>query len=332
MNGMLRNIAPPRLKKGSHLRVIAPSHSLSIISNETRKIADKRLSSLGFTLSYSVNSEDKDEFLSSSIESRIKDLHDAFQDKYVDGIITAIGGHNSVQLLKYIDFELIKNNPKLLMGFSDITTLLNAIYKKTGLISYLGPHYSSWGMLKGFDYTEESFLQSVTEYKPYRLEFSKFWSDDPWYLDQSDREFIKNDNPHVLFTGTTEGRVIGGNLSSFSLLNGTQYQPSLKDSILFIEDDSEISIGEFDRMLQATLLQKDSNKIRAILIGRFQKSVNMTNKLLEKIIMSKMGGRKIPIAYNLNFGHTTPIGTIPIGGFCKIDISNKDVKIDFIEH
>lgn len=332
MNVMAGNITSEKLKKGSHLRVIAPSHSLGIISDETRKIADRRLNSLGFAISYSTNCEVSDEFLSSSVESRVKDLHNAFQDKNVDGILTAIGGHNSVQLLESIDFELIKNNPKIFMGFSDITTLLNAIYAKTGLITYLGPHYSSWGMVKGFDYTEKSFLQAVTSDKQYSLEINETWSDDPWYLNQNDREFIADKNKHVLSTGGAEGRVIGGNLSSFSLLNGTKFQPSLKDAILFIEDDSEISIGEFDRMLQAVLLQKDADQIKGILIGRFQKSVNMTDDLLMKIVSLKLSDKNIPIAYNLNFGHTTPIGVIPIGGVCKIDISNNDVKIDFKEH
>lgn len=88
---------------------------------------------------------------------RIKDLHEAFLDNNVKMILTAIGGYNSNQLLRYIDYDIIKNNPQIICGFSDITALLNAIYTKSGLVTYSGPHFSNFGMNKGLEYTIRYF-------------------------------------------------------------------------------------------------------------------------------------------------------------------------------
>jgi len=327
-----QSITPKKLKRGDHLRVVAPSRSLSIISEEVRRVATDRLMSRGYRVSFGKNVEETDDFLSSSVDSRVSDLHDAFSNKDVDGIITAIGGYNSIQLLQKLDFNLIKENPKILMGFSDITTLSNAILSRTGLITYSGPHYSSWGMKEGFEYTENAFEKAVENTDPYTLALSESWSDDLWFLNQKDRKHIKNDSDHIISRGQATGRVIGGNLSSLVILNGTSYMPDIEDSILFIEDDEEASVEQFDRMFQSLMLQSNARSIRGIMVGRFQKNTKMNKQLLEKIILPKLFDRNIPVAYNLNFGHTIPIGVIPIGGVCGIDISAKGVNIVFERH
>ena len=112
---------------------------------------------MGLKLNFGKHLEEKDEFVSSSVKSRIEDLHDAFRDQNVKAIITVIGGFNSNQLLKYLDWNLIKNNPKIFCGYSDITALNNAIFANTGLISYSGPHYSTFGQELYFEYTLEYF-------------------------------------------------------------------------------------------------------------------------------------------------------------------------------
>lgn len=154
-------VIPEKLKIGDEIRVIAPSRSLHMIDKATRVIADKCLREMGLKVTFSRNCEITDEFASSSIEERISDLKDAFIDKNVKGILTVIGGNNSNQLLKYIDYNLIKNNPKILCGYSDITALSNAIYAKTGLVTYSGPHYSSFGMEKGIDYIIDYFKKCL---------------------------------------------------------------------------------------------------------------------------------------------------------------------------
>lgn len=316
-----------RLKPGDEIRVIAPSRSMAIIKGEQLRIAQERLNQLGFTITYGKNAELHDEFFSTSIEERIEDLHDAFTDPNVKGILTVIGGYNANQLLNYIDFEIIKNNPKILCGFSDITALHGAIYKKTGLITYSGPHFSSFGVKHGFEYTLDSFINAVTNDAPYEILASSDWSDDPWYLDQEDRHFIKNNGYTVIQEGDAEGRLIGGNLCTLNLLQGTEFMPSLKDSILFIEDDEESHALTFDRDLQSLLHLPDAQGIKGILIGRFQKNSQVTEEALRKIIESKKELHGIPVIADVNFGHVQPYATIPIGGKAAIKAKGFESEI-----
>jgi muramoyltetrapeptide carboxypeptidase LdcA involved in peptidoglycan recycling len=154
-------VIPPKLRPGSSVRVIAPSRSLAIISAETRDEADGKLTALGLRVSFGEHVSECDDFASSSVASRLADLHAAFADPEVDAILTVIGGFNSNQLLAGIDYELIAAHPKVLCGFSDITALSNAIYARTGLVGYSGPHYSSFGMKHHFDCSLGGFLSCV---------------------------------------------------------------------------------------------------------------------------------------------------------------------------
>lgn len=323
---------PQKLKPGDEIRVISPSQSLGLISEQSRDTAIERLEGMGLKVSYSKNSEEKDEFASSSIKSRVEDLHEAFSDKNVKGILTSIGGFNVNQILKYLDYDLIKNNPKILCGYSDITALGNAIYKKTGLVNYSGPHFSTFGMIKGIDYTVEYFKKCLMEENPFEIIPSKEWSDDRWYLDQEKREFIKNEGYLLINKGEAEGKIIGGNVCTLNLLLGTEFMPSLKDSILFLEDDEESRAHHFDRNLQALLHQPEFSEVKGIVLGRFQKVSEMTNGKIIKMIETKKELKNIPVVANLDFGHTSPYITFPIGGSAKLSAKKEGIKLEIIEH
>ncbi|WP_405176758.1 S66 peptidase family protein [Paenibacillus sp. FSL H8-0261] len=305
---------PNKLKPGDELRIISPARSLSLIAAEQRKIAKEQLQKLGFRISFSVNSFEKDDFVSSSIDSRIEDLHEAFLDPNVKGILTTIGGFNSNQLLRYIDYSIIAEHPKRLCGYSDITTLSNAIYAKTGLVTYSGPHFSSFAMLHDNEYTTEYFRKLMMDNKEIVVRPSKHWSDDEWYLDQENRVFIRNEGPFIINDGEAKGTIIGGNLCTLNLLQGTEYMPSLKNSILFLEDDYESSPATFDRDLQSLIHQPDFQHVKGLVIGRFQQGSRMTKELLIKIITSKEELSDIPVIADVDFGHTSPMITFPVGG------------------
>ncbi|MDH6371681.1 muramoyltetrapeptide carboxypeptidase [Paenibacillus sp. PastF-3] len=305
---------PNKLKPGDELRIISPARSLSLIAAEQRKIAKEQLQKLGFRISFSVNSFEKDDFVSSSIDSRIEDLHEAFLDPNVKGILTTIGGFNSNQLLRYIDYSLIAEHPKRLCGYSDITALSNAIYAKTGLVTYSGPHFSSFAMLHDNEYTTEYFRKLMMDNKEIVVRPSKHWSDDEWYLDQENRVFIRNEGPFIINDGEAKGTIIGGNLCTLNLLQGTEYMPSLKNSILFVEDDYESSPATFDRDLQSLIHQPDFQHVKGLVIGRFQQGSRMTKELLIKIITSKEELSDIPVIADVDFGHTSPMITFPVGG------------------
>src|SRR3989344_7701304 len=280
-------IIPDKLRKGDKVCVISPSRSLSIISKENTKLAMDRLNQFGLDVIFSENSREKDEFDSSSIESRVNDIHNAFIDKEVKAVLTSIGGFNSNQILKYLDYKLIKSNPKILCGYSDITALQNAIYTKIGLVTYSGPHFSTFGMLKGLEYTMEYFKKCLMEKSAFKINSSQKWSDDPWYKDQNDRKFISNKGFNVINEGEAQGTIIGGNLCTLNLLQGTEFMPSLKNSILFVEDDEESKPQHFDRDLQSVIHLPDFKYVQALVIGRFQKSSEITGGLLTRIIKTK---------------------------------------------
>ncbi|MFE4351437.1 S66 family peptidase [Peribacillus butanolivorans] len=321
---------PSRLKAGDEIRVIAPSRSLAIVKGEQRRLAEERLMELGFKVTYGNTALVHDDFFSNSIEDRIEDLHDAFRDPNVKGIFTAIGGYNANQLLRYIDYDLIKENPKVLMGYSDITAILLAIYKKTGLTTYPGPHFSTFGMKAGLEYTMEYFKKAVLQVEDFYLEPSETWSDDSWHLEQDDRTFHTNSGYMVIQEGEATGTIIGGNLCTINLLQGTEYMPSLKDSILFIEDDEESHPFSFDRDLQSLLQLPDASGIKGIVIGRFQKESGMTDYALQEIIATKKEINGIPVIANANFGHVHPFVTVPVGTKAVMNVKNGKVTVNVL--
>ncbi|EKE04823.1 MAG: hypothetical protein ACD_19C00432G0019 [uncultured bacterium] len=328
----MNKIYPDKLKTGDEVRVIAPAMSYSIFSEELKEIANKRFEELGLNLTFGKHIDEKNDFTSSLIESRIEDLHEAFSDKNVKAIFTAIGGANSNQLLNYIDWELIKNNPKIFCGFSDITALNNSIFAKTGLVTYSGPHYSTFGQKLHFDYTLDYLKKCLMNNDPIEIKPSESWSDDSWYKDQDDRKLIKNNCWLVINEGKAVGTILGGNLCTFNLLQGTEYMPDLDNSILFLEDDYLSNPETFDRDLQSLIHLPNFNKVKGIVIGRFQNKSNVTNELLTQIIKTKKELNNIPVVANVDFGHTDPKVTLPIGGTVAIDISSSNSKITILDH
>lgn len=315
-----------KLAPGDEIRVIAPSRSLSIVSQEGIEQAKNRLIDLGFRVTFGKNVAVCDLHQSSSIEQRVEDLHEAFADSHVKGILTAIGGFNSNELLPYVDYELIRNNPKILCGFSDITALAIAIYEKCGIITYSGPHFSSFAMEGLQEYQMKYFQKTLMDDTPYSLEPSIKWSDDAWYNNQEIRTY-ETGLWKVYSEGEAVGRLIGGNLCTFNLLQGTEYMPNLKDCILFIEDDELIDPQLFARDL-TSLLQVEKN-IKGLLIGRFQKVSKVTPEQLHFILNKHPLLNNIPVIYDVDFGHTQPIVTLPIGG--KVHIDTKTLQIKLVE-
>jgi len=328
----MERLVPKKLSKGDEVRVIAPARSLSLIKKDARKYARKNLSDLGLTLSFGKHVEETDDFSSSSIEARVDDIHNAFLDKNVKAILTVIGGFNSNQLLESIDWNLIRENPKILCGYSDITILNNSIFAKTGLVSYYGPHYSTFGQKLHLEYTIDYFKKCLVDNNSITIEPSESWTDDAWYIDQDNRKLINNAGYNTINSGTAEGTIIGGNLCTLNLLQGTEYMPSLIDALLFIEDDYESDASTFDRDLQSLIHQRDFEYVKGIVIGRFQKESEMTDDLLEKIVKTKKELVNIPIISNVDFGHTDPKITFPIGGFAKIRTDNGKAIIELVEH
>jgi muramoyltetrapeptide carboxypeptidase LdcA involved in peptidoglycan recycling len=323
---------PPKLAPGDTVRVVSPSLSLDIILPEQRRIAEQNLSRLGLQVTYSQHAGAHDRFDSSPVDLRLADLHAAFLDPGVKGILAAIGGFNCNQLLRRLDYDLIRRNPKVLCGYSDITALGAAIYAKTGLVTYSGPHFSSFGMRLGLEYTLEYFRQCLLQDAPFTVQPSPAWSDDRWYVDQEKRRFVSSPGYRVIHPGQAQGTLVGGNLCTLNLLQGTEYMPSLEGAILLLEDDYESKAGNFDRDLQSLLHLPGFDGVRGLLIGRFQNASQIDDQTLVEIIRSKPELAHLPVIANLNFGHCTPHFTFPVGGAGELLADGDQATFTIREH
>ena len=313
-----------KLKKGDHIRVISPSLSIQAIGGFNANVSAKeKLEELGFDVSFSSNYFEHDLFDSASIASRVEDLHEAFLDPSVDAILATIGGFNCNELLPYLDYDLIAQNPKIFCGYSDTTALLNAIYAKTGMQTYMGPSYSSFKMKEGQEYQSQSWLNAVTQ-DDYDLVPSKEWSSDPWYDPTKPRHFMPTEWK-VYNAGSASGTIIGGNLSTFALLRGTPYAPQAENYILFIEEAEGYPPEHFLREL-AALLQAYPNP-QAVIIGRFPKECEMTEEILLAILDKHPLLKTIPVLYDLDFAHTQPLFTITIGAQATLDTDEMVIHV-----
>src|SRR5919112_6635376 len=307
-----------RLQRGDEVRVVSPAVSLGFIPEDQKSMARERLEGLGLRLSFSTNAEVMDRFDSSPVEARVSDLHEAFADPGVKGIFTTLGGYNSNGLLGYLDYDLIRANSKIFCGFSDITALATAMHATTGLVTYSMPHFTTFGMKRGIDYTKEYFERCLMREEPFEVLPADHWSDDLWYQDQENRAFVPNPGYEVMYEGEAEGKLLGGNLGTLCLLFGTPYMPDLEGAILLLEDDEETDAVHFDRKLQALIHQPGFEGVRGIVFGKFQRVSNVDPDTLRVIIQSKRELDNIPVVASASFGHTTPQFTFPIGGYGRL--------------
>jgi muramoyltetrapeptide carboxypeptidase LdcA involved in peptidoglycan recycling len=297
------------------VRVIAPAGNRPSVSEFDHSVLiEARFAELGLRLSYGQHVDEQDDFGSSPVASRLADLHAAFADPDVAAVLSVIGGFNSNELLPYIDWDLIAANPKVFCGYSDITALQNAMLARTGLVTYSGPHWSSFGMRDHFEQTLRWFTDALFADEPIRLQPSPTWTDDLWFADQDDRHPQPDDGWWPLRAGTATGRIVGGNLCTLNLLQGTPYLPSLDGTVVLIEDDASSDPPTFARDLTSLLQIPDAAGIRGLVIGRFQQASGMSRHLLEQIVQRQDLRAGIPVLGNAELGHTNPMATIPIGG------------------
>lgn len=324
-------LIPPKLKPWSHIRVIAPSRSLSIVDEAVIDFAVERLASLWLTVSFGEHCKEINTMSTSSVDARLADLHDAFRDDGVDAIFTAIWWYTAHQLLDGIDFDLIKNNPKILCWFSDITTLSNAIFAKTRLVSYSWPHFSTRWMKHHFEYNLEYIKKCLFEDKVFTIEPSNDWSDDAWYIDQDDRTIIENSWLSSCYQWSATGTIIWWHFRCLQTLHWTEYCPTLENTILFIEEDGETNPWWFDRLLRSFVQKTQLAWVKGIVIGRFQKESNMTDEKMQSIITSHIPDT-IPVIYNANFGHTNPIFTFPIWWVATLQVDDNQATLEIVGH
>lgn len=302
-SSLQNSIKFPRLKKGDTLFITAPGGAIWNQSyiGKTKSV----LEGMGFKVEFGANCSGNYGQFSAKDEQRAEELMQAFNRNDIKGIICMRGGSGCARILDLLDFELIKANPKLLCGLSDITSLLNGIYCKTGLIGIHGPvGYITWN-----DFTIASF----------------------------EKVCIKAISPNYFNSKTkvwAEGKVVsaplfGGNLTVFSNLIGTPYMPDTSDGVLFFEEIAEEPYA-IDRMLTQLRQAGAFNTVKAILLGSFRKCVPEEPKkslTLEQTLKRNLLPLEIPIITDLEFGHILNKHSLPIGGKINIDTIQKEIKL-----
>jgi muramoyltetrapeptide carboxypeptidase len=323
----------PKLKPGDTVRVIAPSGSYltSWITDEAKLFAvDVMEKQLGLKVTYGKHLNEIDDFVSSPIEHRLEDLHDAFADPAVKLVICARGGFNSHQLFRRMDWELIGKNPKILCGFSDITALANAIYVKTGLVTYSGPNFFTLGHPEGSEYTVDAFKRCLFADQPFDITSSKRWFEH--IHDGGGKRAHENSGMFTVNPGSAEGTLQGANACTLNMLQGTEYFPDLADSVLCLEDDYEAQPHHFNSHLQSLILLPSFSGVKGLVIGRFEGKSGMTEDLIRKTVATYAELKNLPVIAGVDFGHTLPSVTLPIGGRVKLEATGTTVKLGITEH
>ena len=317
-------VFPARLRRGDTVRVIAPARSRAMVDEHDHSaLIESRFAELGLRLTYGEHIGVRDDFDSSPVADRLADLHAAFADPGVAAVLTVIGGFSSNELLPHLDWELIAANPKVFCGYSDITALQNAMSARTGLVTYSGPHWSTFGMRDHLEQTLSWFAEALFTDRPVELRPAPTWTDDAWFLDQDDRRVRPNDGWWPLRPGTARGRIVGGNLCTLNLLQGTGYLPSLEGAVLMVEDDAASDPVTFARDLTSLLQLPDATGVRGLVVGRFQERSGMTRDLLRQIVARQPRLDRVPVLANADFGHTSPLATLPIGGEVSVTVGER---------
>jgi muramoyltetrapeptide carboxypeptidase len=269
-------------------------------------------------------------FQSGSALERIEDLHGFLRDGTIDVIMSAIGGFGCLQLIDKIDYALIQQQWKPIVGYSDFTIVLNSIYKAAGRETYLGPSLlPQFGEPDGLDPFACGSVMKALSGQSYELEDADYYVDQltAWDIDDvAPREKKPNPGRRVLFSGSGEGTAIGGNLDSLCALIGTDYYPDVEKPVLFLEEFETVDPRMVERNLFKLRLSGKLDRTQALLFGRFASHVRFDQlDSLERIIDKVAGDLKIPVVIDLSFGHTDPICTIPIGRH----VSVRDGRIAF---
>lgn len=301
-----KTIKPKGLIKGDLIGITSPAGSIWNKAHISK--IQGILENLGFRTTVGKTCYEQDGFLAGSDQMRASELMEMFENKSIRGILTMRGGWGCARILDLLNYDIISKNPKVIMGFSDITSLINAIYSKTGLITYHGPcGYSSWG-----DFSTEEVMKTlaiglprIMKNPPDNVDDIKTWS-----------------------KGTAKGILVGGNLTVIASMIGTKYEPNWNNKILFLEEIKEEPY-RVDRMLWQMKQAKVFDKISGLVIGSFRKCEPEEPEKsfsLEEIFMQHFSTISIPVYQGASFGHIAPKFTLPIGLNVEMDADNYTIE------
>ncbi len=304
---LLDIIKPKRLKKGDTVGLIAPG---SILSEDELNESKKNLEDLGFKVVYTNNILARDGYLAGIDKQRADDIHEMFSRKDVNGIVAARGGYGCTRILPMLDYNLIKENPKILVGYSDVTALLFGIFKETGLICFHGPVGIST-----FNNFSVDYFTNVLIYPHDKLILYNA------HETTTDAAY----KPVTIRGGFAKGQLVGGNLSLVSSVIGTPYDIDTEGKIVFLEEVGEEPY-RIDRMITQMMESGKFNKAAGVALGVFtdciskpkESGINSSFSVLE-VLYDRLFRFEIPVVYGMSFGHITNKFTLPFGINAELD-------------
>jgi muramoyltetrapeptide carboxypeptidase len=321
------------IKPGDTIGIVSPSAPIAGFCPKRLQRGIEKLINLGYAVKLGEHVSKINGYMAGTIAQRVSDIHNMFADKEVKAIIATIGGYNANDLLDKLDYDFIAKNNKLFIGYSDISALLSALYKKAGTKAIMGPmllpQFAEFPEMQIF--TQDSFKYVVGNLgsgEKYIIPHSNEWTEEMLLWDKEDnrpRKMEKNTGFLIVNAGKAKGKLIAGNLNTLNKLIGTPYLFSFRDAILFIEDDDGETLSTIQRMLmqlkQAGLL-KD---VKGFVFGRFQKKSEIESEGIKNIFAMLYDALNVPVIMNVDFGHTDPMISLPVGNDVEIDTDKNEI-------
>lgn len=303
-------IKPKALKIGDTIGLVAPASALKQVDGLKKSII--ALETQGFKVIIGKSCSEKYGYLSGSDRTRARDINTMFEDRSIDAVYCIRGGYGSPRIIDKLDYNMISKNPKMFIGYSDITAIHIALNQICDLITFHGPMPAS-DMIDGFnEFSRQSYLNAITSNKP---------------LGQMNNPIgfeIKSMVP-----GKASGKIVGGNLSLIAATIGTRYEIDTKGKILFLEDVDEFTYS-VDRMLTQLRLSGKFKDCKAIIIGSFQNCIPQHEDFdltLMEVFNDIIVPAKKPTIFNLRAGHCNPKITIPLGVNAFVDADSSTLTI-----
>ncbi len=303
-------IKPRALTNGANIGIIAPAgpaHDLACVIK-----GKKVLEGLGFKVSLARNALKINKYLAGTDQERLNDLNEMFLNSEIDGIVCLRGGYGSMRIIPGIDYRLIRRFPKALVGYSDITALQLAIFKKAGLVTFSGPMLATEFGREPNDFTLSHFYKAITETTPLGT------------IPTAPGAVAETINP-----GRASGRLTGGNLTLVAASLGTPYEIDTRGAILYLEEVDEPPY-RIDRLLRQLYLAGKLNSVAGVVFGECvnckaqEKHASFT---LPEVVGSVCARFKSPCYYGLSVGHGTYKATLPLGVKAEIDANGRKLTI-----
>ncbi len=323
-------IYPKALARGDTIMIVAPAKYLD---KDRVTLAKTRLEEMGFKVRVPTGLFRRKGFLGGTDEERAAELMEAFADPKVNAIFPGTGGYGTTRIVDKLDYDVIRRNPKILVGFSDITGLHVAINQKTGLVTFHSPNpewglgvdknlspYAAkwfWRALLAKEYgSGTGYLITTHESEPPKPGDDKLYEDVP--------------HAHTIHEGKARGRLIGGNVSVVDALMGTPYEIQTDGKILFLEDVGEAPY-RVDRMLNTLRLAGKFDHVAGIILGQFtareEEAKWDDDESIDEVLRDFFGKLNVPVVTHFPFGHVRYNTTLPVGAMAELDAEAQTLRI-----